>query len=244
MSTMSIIQNVKTTVQRFNLLSPGERILIAVSGGSDSVALLHLLEELREEFRLQLEVAHLQHGIRGDDAKEDARFVGELATKLDLAFHLKEVDLPQMKSAAGKGNLEALARAERYRFFADVVRDRKLDKVATAHTQDDQAETVLMWFLRGAGLNGLGGMSPLDLFDIAGGDSGGLTVIRPLLEISKAEVLQYLAERHLAFRADRSNQDISLLRNWIRLDLLPLIARRVGRRVAARLSQQIGRAHV
>ena len=235
---MSIIQNVKTTVQRFNLLSPGERILIAVSGGSDSVALLHLLEELREEFRLQLEVAHLQHGIRGDDAKEDARFVGELATKLDLAFHLKEVDLPQMKSAAGKGNLEALARAERYRFFADVVRDRKLDKVATAHTQDDQAETVLMWFLRGAGLNGLGGMSPLDLFDIAGGDSGGLTVIRPLLEVSKAEVLQYLAERHLAFRADRSNQDISLLRNWIRLDLLPLIARRVGRRVAARLSQQ------
>jgi tRNA(Ile)-lysidine synthase len=233
-----ISRKIKDFIHRHRLVSDHDRILVAVSGGPDSVALLHLLEELCEEFRLQLEIAHLQHGIRADDAKEDARFVGQLAAKLDLPFHLKEIDLPQMKSAAGKGNLEAMARAERYRFFAEVARDRKLDKVATAHTQDDQAETVLMWFLRGAGLNGLGGMSPLHLFDIAGGDSAGLTVIRPLLEVSKAEVLQYLAERRLSFRADRSNQDINLLRNWIRLDLLPLIVRRVGMRVAARLSQQ------
>lgn len=212
--------------------------MVAVSGGPDSVALLHVLRELCEAFQLHLEVAHLQHGIRGAEAKADARFVEQLAKQLELPFHLKEMDLPQMKSAAGKGNLEALARAERYRFFADVVRDRKLDKVATAHTQDDQAETVIMWFLRGAGVKGLGGMSPLSLFKIAGGDLGGLTVIRPLLEVSKAEVLQYLAERRLPFRADRSNQDATLLRNWIRLELLPLIARRVGTRVAPRLSQQ------
>ena len=234
---MSASNHIKTTVQRFNLLDRGDRVLVAVSGGPDSVALLHILHELRDEFRLQLEIAHLQHGMRGDEAKEDARFVAELAAKLQLQFHLKEINLPQMKLDAGKGNLEALARAERYRFFADVARDRKLDKVATAHTQDDQAETVLMWFLRGAGVKGLGGMSPRHRFNIAGGDSG-VTVIRPLLEVSKAEILQYLTERRLSYRVDRSNQDSNLLRNWIRLELLPLIERRVDTRVAPRLSQQ------
>ncbi|MGH7798773.1 MAG: tRNA lysidine(34) synthetase TilS [Candidatus Binatia bacterium] len=213
-------------------------MLVAVSGGPDSVALLHVLNDVRDEFRLELGVAHLQHGMRGGEAKEDARFVEQLAEKLEIPFHLKEINLAQMKSSAGKGNLEALARAERYRFFAEVVRERGLGKVATAHTQDDQAETVLMWFLRGAGVKGLGGMAPRHQFDIGGGDSTVLTVIRPFLEVSKAEVLQYLAERRLSFRVDRSNLDTALLRNWIRLELLPLIGRRAGTRVAARLSQQ------
>jgi tRNA(Ile)-lysidine synthase len=130
----------------------GDRLLLAVSGGPDSVALLHLLHELQEEFQLHLEVAHLQHGIRGEEAKEDARFVAELTGGLNLPFHLKEANLPQIKSAAGKGNLEALAREERYRFFAEVARERKLGKVATAHTLDDQAETVLMCLLSGTGI--------------------------------------------------------------------------------------------
>ena len=142
------------------LLSPGDRVLIAVSGGPDSVLLLHVLYDLCEELELHLEVAHLQHGIRGAEAQEDAQFVAELAEKLGLPFHLKELNLRQIKSAAGKGNLEALARAERYRFFAAVARERKLDKIATGHTQDDQAETVLMWLLRGSGPKGLGGMPP------------------------------------------------------------------------------------
>jgi len=133
------------------LIAPDDRILVAVSGGADSVALLHLLYELHETLRLHLEVAHLQHGIRGAQAREDARFVAALAGALRLKFHLKEVDLPAKKSAAGKGNLEALARVERYEFFAQVMRDRQLEKVATAHTLDDQAETVLLRFLRGAG---------------------------------------------------------------------------------------------
>jgi tRNA(Ile)-lysidine synthase len=128
-----------------------------VSGGPDSVVLLHFLYDLREDLQLHLEVAHLQHGIRGPEAQEDARFVEVLTTKLGLPFHLKEVDLRQIKSAAGKGNLEALARDERYRFFAAVARERKLGKIAIAHTQDDQAETVLMWLTR-LGLKGLGGI--------------------------------------------------------------------------------------
>jgi tRNA(Ile)-lysidine synthase len=230
---------VKNFIQKENLLSPGERILVAVSGGPDSVALLHLLYELREELGVDLEVAHLQHGIRGEEAKQDARFVAELAELLKLPFHLKEIDLPRMKSNAGKGNLEAWAREERYRFFADVVRERKLDKVAMAHTEDDQAETVLMWLLRGTGMKGLSGMSPLHHHRVAAGDSmETLTVIRPLIGVSKAEIVEYLEDRKLNYRLDRSNLDSSLLRNWIRLELLPKIQQRVGSGFSARLSRQ------
>jgi len=232
-------KNVKTTAQLFNLLSPGDGILVAVSGGPDSVALLHILYELKNELDLHLEVAHLQHGIRGEEAKEDARFVAALAQQLGLPFHLKEIDLPAIKTESGKGNLEALARAERYRFFADVVRARKLDKVATAHTQDDQAETVLMWLLRGTGMKGLGGMKPLHHIDTSEAEGGeSLAVVRPLLDVSKSEILEYLKEEQFSFRIDRSNLDPALLRNWIRLELLPTIQRRVGKNVAARLCRQ------
>jgi tRNA(Ile)-lysidine synthase len=142
-----------------------------------------------------------------------------------------------MKSNAGRGNLEAWAREERYRFFADGVRERKLDKVATAHTEDDQAETVLMWLLRGSGVKGLGGMSPLHLRRSV--DSiNTLTVIRPLLKISKGEIVEYLEERKINYRRDLSNLDASLLRNWIRLELLPKIQQRVGSGFSARLSRQ------
>lgn len=155
---MTLQDKVKRTIEKYQMTMPGDYLLVAVSGGPDSVALLHLLYDLRRELELHLEVAHLEHGIRGSEAREDARFVAELAEKLGLPFHLKEVDLHQIKSAAGKGNMEALGRAERYRFFTAVSRERKLDKIATAHSQDDQAETVLMWLLRGSGLRGLGGM--------------------------------------------------------------------------------------
>jgi len=221
------------------LLVPGDRILVAVSGGPDSVALLRLLVELRDEFQLHLEVAHLQHGIRGEEAREDARFVAALADQLGLPFHLKEVSVPAIRAAAGKGNLEALARQERYRFFAEVARARGLHKVATAHTLDDQAETVLMRFLRGSGMKGLGGMAPLQRMEsIGSGSLSGLTVIRPLLQVSKAEILNYLAEKHQACRLDRTNRDTALQRNWIRLDLLPKIRERVDGRLSERLGQQ------
>ena len=221
-----------------NLLSDRERILVAVSGGPDSSALLHLLCELQAEFHLHLEVAHLQHGIRGEEAKEDARFVADLAEKLKLPFHLKEIHLALLKSDAGKGNLEAWARVARYRFFADVVCERKLDKVATAHTLDDQGETVLMWTLRGSGMKGLGGMAPLHRVYPTEGGGPALTVIRPLLEVSKAEVLDYLKTRQFHYRIDPSNRDATLLRNWLRLELLPTLQQRVGENLAVRLSRQ------
>lgn len=236
---MSLVREVKRSIDRHRTLSHGDRVLAAVSGGPDSVALLHLLYALRQDLGLHLEVAHLQHGIRGAEAREDARFVAELAAKMQLPFHLKEVDLPQIKSVAGKGNLEALAREARYRFFAAVAWDRKLGKIATAHTEDDQAETVLMWLLRGSGMKGLGGMSPIQSLNIPDGESSNqYVVVRPLLEVSKVEILEFLREKQLTYRVDRSNQEPSLLRNWIRLSLIPLLTDKTDPALSSRLARQ------
>lgn len=226
-------------IKREELLAPGARVLVAVSGGPDSVALLHLLYDLREEMDWRLEVAHLQHGIRGAEAQDDARFVVELAGALGLSFHLKEANLRQIRSDAGKGNLEALARVERYRFFAEIVQEHKLHRVATAHTLDDQAETVLMWFLRGTGMKGLGGMSPAQSLRLDSNHSKEtLKIIRPLLEVSKAEILHYLESKKIDYRIDRTNLDPALLRNWIRLELMPLLMERTGPNLPSRLVQQ------
>ncbi len=236
---MTIQYKVTQYIRRHQLLSLGDRVLVAVSGGPDSAALLHLLYSIRDELRLRLEVAHLQHGIRGPEAREDARFVRELAQELHLPFHLKEINLPQIKSTQGKGNVEALAREERYRFFASVLHERKLDKVATAHTQDDQAETMLMWLLRGSGRKGLGGMAPIGARKVANARSTHeLTVIRPLLDLSKAEIVEYLELNRLAYRVDRTNQDIRLLRNWIRLELIPKLKERSDPHFSSRLAHQ------
>lgn len=227
-------------VRQQALLDSADRVLVAVSGGPDSVALLHVLHELRGELQLHLEVAHLQHGIRGAAAEEDARLVAELARQLGLRFHLKEIDLPQLRSQAGKGNVEALARQQRYSFFAETAAARQLNKIVTAHTQDDQAETMLMWLLRGAGRKGLGGMEPAQEFaSVAGAnDNGKYQLVRPLLEISKAEILEFLSQRQLEYRIDETNGDTKLLRNWLRVELLPQLRGRIDERVGARLAQR------
>ncbi|HXG52612.1 MAG TPA: tRNA lysidine(34) synthetase TilS [candidate division Zixibacteria bacterium] len=234
-----LAEQVKKTIRRHRLAAPGERILVAVSGGPDSTALLQLLYELRAELELGLEVAHLEHGLRGKESAADAAFVEGLARRLELPFHLGSVDLPELKSRAGKGNVEALARAERYRFFAEVARRRNLAAVATAHTLDDQAETVLMRFLRGAGLRGLGGMAPVRILDrSAAGEGAPLKVIRPLLEVAKADILRYLQARGLAYRKDATNEDPTLLRNWLRLHLIPELQTRFGLDLPSRLCRQ------
>lgn len=236
---MSQLVNPLSNRLRRQLLRHGGRaILVAVSGGPDSTALLHLLHELSGELGLRLEVAHLQHGIRGAAAQADARFVAGLAARLGRHFHLKEIDLPGLRGRAGRGNLEQMARQERYQFFAEIARARQLDCIATAHTQDDQAETMLMWLLRGAGRKGLAGMS--DALALASRTGSALQVIRPLLDTSKGEILAYLRERRLDYRTDATNSDTALLRNWLRLELLPLLRERIDDRVGARLAAQAG----
>ncbi|MCH8055572.1 MAG: tRNA(Ile)-lysidine synthetase, partial [Deltaproteobacteria bacterium] len=129
---MNLETKVRETIQKYGMLTHGDGVLVAVSGGADSVVLLHLLSGLKEELGLRLEVAHLQHGIRGEEAREDALFVANMAERLALPFHLRDIDLPKMRSEKGKGNIEAMAREERYRFFVATAEEHGIHKVATA----------------------------------------------------------------------------------------------------------------
>lgn len=234
---MTIRPKVKQAIEKYDLLRDGDRVLVAASGGPDSVALLHLLIDLREEMNLNLEVIHLEHGIRGDEAQRDAMFVAEIADRLALPFHLKKLNLPEMKREKNKGNFEQMGREERYRFFAQTAEERGLDKIATGHTRDDQVETLLMWLLRGSGRAGLGGIPPKRRVAAESG-SAELFVIRPLIDISRTEVVNYLTVLSLNYRTDRTNEDPRLLRNWIRLHLLPQLRDRIDSHLDERLARQ------
>ncbi|MBI4525551.1 MAG: tRNA lysidine(34) synthetase TilS [Deltaproteobacteria bacterium] len=237
-SVMVALENsVKETIRKHSMLAYGDGVLAAVSGGPDSVALLHILVNLRTEWGLRLEVTHLQHGIRGEDARDDAALVAELANKLSLPFHLKEIDLPRIRLAQGKGNLEAMAREERYRFFAAVAEQHGLQKVALGHTWDDQIETLFMWLLRGSGSRGLMGMPPVRSLHGKSTMVEEPWLIRPLIETPKKEVLEYLSAEGLPYRTDQSNLDPNLLRNWIRLHLLPHLREKTDRRFDERMSR-------
>ncbi|HEY2991096.1 MAG TPA: tRNA lysidine(34) synthetase TilS [Candidatus Binatia bacterium] len=244
---MRLASKIKKTIQKYRMLSPGDGVLVAVSGGPDSIALLHVLWKLKDALALRLEVAHVEHGIRGEEAREDARFVAATADGLSLPFHLKELELPRIKAERKKGNLEALAREERYRFFNQVAGERGLGKIATAHTRDDQVETVFMWLLRGTGRKGLGGMAPVHpsslMVRVPHHDPECIErviphpwVIRPLIESSRPEVVAYLASERLDYRTDRTNQDTTLLRNWLRLQLLPALREKFGAGLDERLA--------
>ncbi|HEX7227333.1 MAG TPA: tRNA lysidine(34) synthetase TilS [Candidatus Binatia bacterium] len=221
------------------MLFSGQRILAAVSGGPDSVAMLYLLYDLREELKLTIQVAHLQHGIRGEEAIEDARFVARLAERLGLICHLKEIDLPQLKVASAKTSLEEIGRLERYRFFAETAQRYGLNAVATAHSADDQAETIVMRLFRGAGRTGLRGITPVGPLPV-GVDCrcAGVMLIRPLLDAHRREVMEFLEQRKLTHCDDSSNKDLFFLRNWIRLKLMPQLTEKFGDSLAARLCTQ------
>jgi tRNA(Ile)-lysidine synthase len=251
---MDLQTKVRETIQKYNMLSYGDGVLVAVSGGPDSVALLHLLSGLRDEWGLRLEVAHLQHGIRGEEARQDALFVAGMAESLDLPFHLKEVDLPGIRAEKGKGNLEAMGREERYHFFAAVAEKCGIHRVATAHTRDDQVETLLMWLLRGSGRRGLSGMRPvrqlhssfgfrvpsLEFSKLESRNSRLVTcklLVRPLIEASRQEIMSYLAANGLKYRTDHTNLSPGPLRNWIRLHLLPQLKERTDPHLDERLAQ-------
>jgi len=227
---MALAARVAETIRKYRMLADGDAVLAAVSGGPDSVALLHALSSLKEEFSLRLEVAHLEHGIRGEESRADARFAAALADRLGLPFHLKEVKLSPSKAERGKGNLEALAREERYRFLTDTARGRALNKIATGHTLDDQAETLLMRMFRGSGRRGMRAIAPT-------ARRGDAVLIRPLIETSREDVEAYLAAEGLEYRVDRSNFDPTLLRNWMRLDLIPRLKEKIDRAVPARLAR-------
>jgi tRNA(Ile)-lysidine synthase len=190
-------------------------VSVAVSGGADSVALLRVLLELREELGVVLSVAHFNHKIRGTEADADQKFVAEMAQQFDLVFHPGSGDAPAYAQQHGL-SLETGAREIRHAWFGQLIREGKADKIATAHTLDDQAETVLMRVLRGAGTRGLAGIAP---------EQKQKTLVRPLLSITRREVEQYLNPLGQSWREDSSNRDLRHARNRIRHELLPLLER-------------------
>ncbi|MFI5058737.1 MAG: tRNA lysidine(34) synthetase TilS [Candidatus Acidiferrales bacterium] len=189
----------------------GDRVGVTVSGGADSTALLLLLLELREKLGIVLSVVHFNHKLRGKSSDADEKFVAKLAASRGLTFHVGHVDVAA-KAKREKTNLEDTARRARYAFFAQLVEEGQVTRVAVAHTADDQAETVLAHILRGTGLAGLGAIHP-----VAG------HIVRPLLDMRRAELRAYLRSRRQAWREDVTNLDVTRMRARIRKKLLPLL---------------------
>jgi tRNA(Ile)-lysidine synthase len=203
------------------LLRPGVRLAVGLSGGADSVALLHALAARRQELGLVLHAAHLHHGLRGAEADADLEFARELAAGLGLPFHEARADTAaeaRADPASGKPaeSIEEAARRLRYGWFRELMASGAVDAVATAHTLDDQAETVLAKFLRGAWTEGLAGIAPKV-------ETPEGPILRPLLATSRAEVEAFLAKIGQSWREDSSNRHLSFTRNRIRHELLPLL---------------------
>ncbi len=194
------------------------RVVVAVSGGADSVALLEVLRGAADQGRLTIEVAHLDHSLRGASSRDDAEFTAARAQSLGLPFHLGQADVAREARESGL-SLEMAARAARYRFLAGVASSVGAPWVATAHHADDQAETLLLRLLRGTGTTGLSGMAVLSSLNGA----PDICLWRPLLRVVRSEIEAYCAARGLAFRHDASNDDPRHLRNRVRQELLPLL---------------------
>jgi len=203
-----MLDRIAEFIARHKMFPPGARVGVAISGGADSVFLLHALLELAPRWNLELSIAHVDHGIRGAQSRADAAFVANLAARFDLPFRLRESDVPAIND-----NLEQAARHVRQSFFAELLSSGILDRIATGHTRSDQAETVLYRILRGSGLTGLGGILPVT----------SEQVVRPLLELDRSEIECWLRQRNIQWREDETNQDRSFARNRLRHEILPVL---------------------
>lgn len=204
-----------------SLMSAGERVCVALSGGADSVALLLTLEEAnraKESLGVVLSAVHVHHGLRSSEADADEEFVRQLCQRLGVPLVVERVDVAGRQAAEREG-LEEAARELRYQVFAELMKSGKADVVATAHTLDDQAETVVMKLLRGAWTEGIGGIAPV--VESARNERG--RIVRPLLGVRRAEVEAYLRDRDQTWRDDATNQDVSLTRNRVRHELMPIL---------------------
>ena len=227
-------------LRRLDLVHPGDRLGLAVSGGADSVALLRLFFELRAELGVVLSVVHFNHKLRGPDSDSDEKFVADLAHTHKLPFHHSSDDVAAA-AATHHLSLEAAAREMRYRYFCELQQEiadgtRPLDKIATGHTLDDQAETLLMRVIRGTGRRGLAGIYPMvelkDEFDEPCGE-----VIRPLLSVRRRGIEQFLEDIGQPWREDASNRDPHFTRNRVRHALLPLLERDFNPAIAEGLAE-------
>lgn len=210
---MDLTGKVDSYIKLYRMVKPGDLVAVGVSGGPDSMALLHVLYALKEELGISLHVVHLNHMFRGNEAEQDSELVARTAGEYGLDCTSEKKDVPAYRKISRLSAQEA-AREVRYRFFSEVAARTGAARVALAHHADDQAETVLLRLLRGAGPAGLKGMAPVrDLY------------IRPFLTLRRSEIAAYCIKRNLSFRVDASNLKRVYTRNRIRLDLLPLLER-------------------
>ena len=207
---MNIKECVVKTIEEHNLFDAKDKVLVAVSGGADSVCLLDVLNSLKDVLDIKICVAHLNHMIRGDEADSDQLFVENLCKKFGVKCFVKKVDVPALAKNEGLTSEEA-GRKARYSFFDEIRECEKITKIATAHNKNDRAETVLMRIIRGTGLDGLKGISYKR-------EDG---VVRPILDIERADIEAYLDKRQLEYCTDSTNKDNNYTRNRIRNEILP-----------------------
>lgn len=216
-------RKVAAALQRAGLAGAGATVVAGVSGGADSSALLYSLDRLRKSLDFSLHVAHLNHDFRGEEADEDARFVGSLAQQLGLPFSVAKQDPIAYQREHRISSFEQGAREMRYRFLADVAQRLEASAVAVGHTADDLAETVLLHIIRGAGLHGLAGMSKIAPWPCPTGLDTPV-IFRPLLEVSKEETVEYCNELGQPYREDSGNLLFRFTRNRVRRQLMPLLS--------------------
>jgi tRNA(Ile)-lysidine synthase len=222
-----LLTKIRETIGRYIMLEPGSRVVVAVSGGPDSVCLLSALHTLSAEFKISLHIAHLDHMFRGRESAEEANFVEKLAAKLGIPSTIEHIDVPSYCREQGLSP-QTGARQVRYSFLERVAHATGAARIATGHTATDQAETFLMRLLRGAGAAGLSAIPP-----VRG------NIIRPLIETTREEVLGYLRSAGLSYVTDPSNAKTFYTRNRIRLELMPVL-KRFNPRVEERLASEAG----
>jgi tRNA(Ile)-lysidine synthase len=209
------------------MVADGDHVVVAVSGGADSTAMLLCLRKLAPRLHISLTVAHLNHGIRGSEADADEDFVRQLSAALSLPFVSESVDLKR-QAAEARENLEELARRRRYDFLRTVASRVNAQKIAVGHTLNDQAETALFRFIRGSGIEGLSAIHPV---------VDGL-IIRPMLECSRDQISKYLKNKEISFREDSTNQELRHARNRIRRELIPYLEKSFNPKLIRTLARE------
>ncbi|WP_353685018.1 tRNA lysidine(34) synthetase TilS [Thermodesulfovibrio sp. 3907-1M] len=208
---MDIIKKVKHTIEKYNMISMEDHILVGLSGGPDSVCLIQILHMLKPAYKLKISAAYIDHGLRPEDVPKEIEFCKYLCESLNISFYTQSIDVKSFAKNE-KINIQEAARILRYGALEQISINIKAHKIAVAHNADDQAETVIMRLLRGAGPAGLSGIPPVRK-----------KIIRPLIEVERAEIEKFLSEKNISYITDPSNESLKYLRNKIRKTLMPVV---------------------